>query len=269
MNCISYCFSDRIFNEDTFSFSDHHIMVLDGATSLTKKNIMSEDDAAWFVQQLKKEIDKHILEEQSLSTIVYNACMKIKSQYYYTQDIDYPNACISLFRFQEDTLEYFGLGDSLGIVEMKDGSIECFEDKMINELDNNVIEHMITLSKEKQIPFLETRQEQEIKDHLLQNRKCHNQSYFILDPTGKGIRHACIKQWKLEEISRICCMSDGFSQIMMYPGFSDIIDVLNEIDRDHGKIEKQLYFFQEQDPDCIYYPRLKKRDDTTYVYLKF
>ena len=51
-----YCFSDKKYNEDVYSFSSSHIMVLDGATGLSKKNYMSEDDAMWFVQMLKKEI---------------------------------------------------------------------------------------------------------------------------------------------------------------------------------------------------------------------
>ena len=49
-----YCFSDKKYNEDAYSFSSSHIMVLDGATGLSKKNYMSEDDAMWFVQMLKK-----------------------------------------------------------------------------------------------------------------------------------------------------------------------------------------------------------------------
>ena len=63
-------------------------------------------------------------------------------------------------------------------------------------------------------------------------------------------------------------MSDGFSQILMYPGYSDIKQILDAIETNEP-IEKQLYQYQEMDADCILYPRLKKRDDTTYIYLNF
>ena len=266
-----YCFSDKKYNEDAYSFSSSHIMVLDGATGLSKKNYMSEDDAMWFVQMLKKEIEMHIKDPFSLSKIIDNAITEIQNLYSdidSMDSIDLPNACISLFRFKEDKLEYFGLGDSLGIVQKKDGSIESFEDKKIDELDQSVIQHMSSLSKEKQIPFLQTREEIEIKEHLIRNRKLSNQFYYILDPSKKGISHALIKEWNLKDIDRICCMSDGFSQILMYPGYSDIKQILDAIETNEP-IEKQLYQYQEMDADCILYPRLKKRDDTTYIYLNF
>ena len=266
-----YCFSDKKYNEDAYSFSSSHIMVLDGATGLSKKNYMSEDDAMWFVQMLKKEIEMHIKDPFSLSKIIDNAITEIQNLYSdidSMDSIDLPNACISLFRFKEDKLEYFGLGDSVGIVQMKDGTIESFEDKKIYELDQSVIKHMLALSKEKQIPFLQTREETEIKEHLIRNRKLSNQFYYILDPSKKGISHAILKDWNLKDIYSNCCMSDGFSQILMYPEYSDFKQVLDAIERCEP-IEKQLYEYQEMDSDCILFPRLKKRDDTTYIYLNF
>ncbi|MGM9947915.1 hypothetical protein [Floccifex sp.] len=271
MKIISYSISDKKNNEDIYSYSNCHVLVIDGATGLSK-NKTSKEEVVWFVQQLKKEIDAHIYLSLSLSQIVEEALNKIQSHY---KDIDkfdnieLPNACISLFRFQNQELEYYGLGDCCGVIETIDGNITCFEDTTISMLDQEVIDHMMSLSKQKNISFLETRKLPEIQEHIIKNRRCANTLYFILDPTKKGISHAIEKRWPLKNIKRICAMSDGFSQIMNIPGYETMNKVLEGIENNPEKIQRDLYDFQQQDAQCIQLPRLKKRDDTTYVFVRF
>lgn len=271
MKIISYSISDKKNNEDIYSYSNCHALVIDGATGLSKKQ-ESKEEVIWFVQHLKQEIDARIHLSLSLSQIVEQALDAMQSHYQNIENMDnieLPNACISLFRFQNQELEYYGLGDCCGVVETKNGNITCFEDTTISMLDQKVIDHMMVVSKQNKIPFLETRQLPEIQEHIIANRRCANSLYFILDPTKKGISHAVEKRWPLKNIKRICVMSDGFSQILSVPGYETMNKVLDGIESNPEKVQRDLYFFQQQDAQCIQLPRLKKRDDTTYVFVRF
>ena len=172
--------------------------------------------------------------------------------------IDMPSACIALFRVSEDQLEFFGLGDTCGIVELNDGEIIMISDEKLEALDQGVIREMQRISAERGIPLAESRPF--VQDQLIHNRNLRNtqEGYYALDLRDVGV----------DQVKRIACMSDGFSQILEYPGHQDIAALLDRIEHDHLKTAEELYALQEADADCQVVPRLKKRDDATLTFAR-
>lgn len=270
-NIKAHTYSDKKWNEDVFAVGNSYLLVIDGATGLGKNNVMGVgDDAMWFAHLMKEEISNRINENISLSDIVTKAIEKVQSAYAMDIDevekIDMPSGCIALFRERDDNIEFFGLGDTCGVIEFNDGSIEVISDKNLEQLDQTVIEKMQLLSKEQAIPFLDTRKL--VNDDLIQNRKKRNteDGYYALDLTLDSIPHAINRIWKKSEIKRIACMSDGFYQIMGYSIYSSLADLLDSIQKEEINVFDRLKEEQENDRDCIIVPRFKLRDDMTMAY---
>lgn len=270
-NIKAHTYSDKKWNEDVFAVGNSYLLVIDGATGLGKNNVMGVgDDAMWFAHLMKEEISNRINENISLSDIVTKAIEKVQSAYAMDIDevekIDMPSGCIALFRERDDNIEFFGLGDTCGVIEFNDGSIEVISDKNLEQLDQTVIEKMQLLSKEQAIPFLDTRKL--VNDDLIKNRKKRNteDGYYALDLTLDSIPHAINRIWKKSEIKRIACMSDGFYQIMGYSIYSSLADLLDSIQKEEINVFDRLKEEQENDRDCIIVPRFKLRDDMTMAY---
>lgn len=270
---IQYTHSDKRYNEDVSAVGNDYMFVIDGATGLGANDVMGcGDDARWFAQTMKEHIQKHIHDELPLTEIVCQAIRDTRSRY--RQDvekmkkIDMPSGCIALFRLKDKKLEFFGLGDTCGVIELRDGQILMIADERLEALDHSVIQEMVRISAERGIPLSETRPF--VKDQLIYNRNLRNteKGYYALDLTEAGPAHAFVRTWPVESVRRIACMSDGFSQILDYPGHHDLSALLDAIEADHEQVARQLYDLQEEDSACRVVPRLKKRDDATMTFAK-
>lgn len=269
----AHTYSDKIMNEDVFSIGKHHLFVIDGATGLGKNDLMGlGDDARWFAQEMKRHLEASLHLNEDLESIVLRSIKKICDEYDLNPDqinkIDMPSACIALFRERNDFLEFYGLGDTCGVIELMDHSVEMVTDSVLEALDDKVIRTMQKISKEKKIPLLQTRPD--VNAMLIEHRKLRNtpNGYYALDLSETGARHAVKKCWPLSDVCRVACMSDGFSQIMDFDYCNSMSQLLDAVDQDPLKVFKDLYDLQEQDALCSKVPRLKKRDDTTLAYAK-
>lgn len=271
---IRYTYSERAFNEDVCAADASFMFVIDGATGLGENDVMGTgDDARWFAETMKANIERRIHNaDMPLSQIVREAVKEARRAYVLDVEemnqIDMPSACIALFRVSEDRLEFFGLGDTCGIVELNDGEIIMISDEKLEALDQGVIREMQRISAERGIPMAESRPF--VQDQLIHNRNLRNtqEGYYALDLRDVGVDHAVVRTWPLDQVKRIACMSDGFSQILEYPGHQDIAALLDRIEHDHLKTAEELYALQEADADCQVVPRLKKRDDATLTFAR-
>ena len=106
------------------------------------------------------------------------------------------------------------------------------------------------------------------------NQRVRKKSFIlttILTPlllVGLMVAPALVMQLRSDQVKRIACMSDGFSQILEYPGHQDITALLDRIEHDYLKTAEELYALQEADADCQVVPRLKKRDDATLTFAR-
>ena len=263
--------SDREFNEDVYSINPNLIFVIDGATGLGENNIMGKgDDAWWFVENVKSYLETHLNENETIENCLKKITNILYNQYK-SNNVDLnkafmPSSCISLFRIIDNQLEYYGLGDCVGVVELKNGSIEIFYDEKLVCLDQVALNAMVEISEKKGISPFQARRE--IQDILIKNRSLLNseEGYYSLELMGQGIDKAMKKTWKIDDVKRIMCMSDGFYEIMDFQLFTNVFELMNAVALDFESVFKLLYDAQKEDRDGYKVPRFKLRDDTTMVY---
>lgn len=257
-------FSEKPWNEDVWAASGQWAFVLDGASGLSSVSHMAPlTDAAWLVQGLKAWLMEHILDEDSLESIVRSGIQSLQTVWQQAGGLESPSCTITCLRIHNGQLEYYVLGDSLLLIETPQEVLR-FCDPAVEKLDALVIQRMQQLSMEKMEPFLEMRPY--VSDMLQKHRHMKNtpEGYWICDLSAEGLPHALQGSLPLEQVQRTALMSDGMMQLQAFRELPDdgFLDLLYR--RRAGCFE-QLILLQEEDKRCRRVPRLKKRDDTTLV----
>ena len=271
--------SDRgnLINEDIFNIEENAAWVLDGATGLTKSKISNLDtDAAWYVDKWNKYLKENINNDSTLKEIMRQGILEIKKAYekfdgfYNLTDLEYPCAAGAIVRIKENKLEYFVLGDCTLIFKNKRQNAKELYNKELERLENRILENIIKIKNEKDINILDAKKIciQDIKDtRLLKNKE---EGYWILELDENAVEHALTGELKIEESASVCMVSDGFSQ------YYDTLNIEKDSDsfiklvkeRRLEELVRDLRKTQENDSLCNKYPRFKKGDDSTIVYLE-
>lgn len=271
------CYPSDSLCEDAVGFSENFIFVLDGASCLTGQNIINESsDAYWFVNELKAGLQQRLENEDNRTTseILYEVLFELNKTYYdelSKKNIklpkDSPSAGIALFREQNGYLEFFGLGDCIGVITTVHNKTKVLYDKSLSQFDTAAINSIIEIRKNKGLSFLEAKNIS--MDILIKNRNLRNMpnGYWILEPKGLGIPHAITFQVPINEVKAISVFSDGFAQLVdCFGKYQSYSQLHYEMQKDTlENLYNMLYDLQESDPYCNNYPRFKVRDDTSAV----
>ncbi len=264
--------------EDAIGFGDNFIFALDGASCLTGINLVHEkSDAHWFAQKVRDGLCRELSKDEDVSVeeILRGIIAPLREEYLRGAEDkgipipdDSPSAGIALFRVSEGFLEFYGLGDCVGVVATKDGKAQWLNDSSLSSLDKIVIDKMAQIHKETGTPVTQARTL--CTDLLIKHRSLKNkpEGYHILDPFGDGIDHACKMRIPLEDVVSVSVFSDGFAQLSevfgVYGDFAQLHNAMNS----HSLAElcEKLFALQDNDPACNSYPRFKLRDDTCAVF---
>lgn len=272
------CVAGASVCEDAVGGGAGYLFAMDGASGLSGVNVMDAgSDAAWFVCGVRAGLEQALERKDARATeeILREILGNLREMYesriqtlHTEMPPDAPSAGLALFRETEEEIEFFGLGDCVGVAEMVDGSLFIGCERMLEELDGRVINRMSEIHRETGIPTLETRAQ--CNDMLLEHRMLRNTpgGYWILDPSGEGLTHACIRRWKKAEVKRISAYSDGLAQLAdtfhIYEDYGALHRSVTEIPL--RELVDQLFAAQEDDREANLYPRLKFRDDTCGVW---
>lgn len=262
-------------NEDIIGYGRNYFFAIDGASCLSGVNVMEQgSDAAWMVRQVKEQLCRYLDQEDPRPTreILRQIIEPIRSAYFDTlqskglhQPDDSPSAGMALFRQRAGKLEFFGLGDCVGVAALPDGSFFASLDTNLVELDNTVLERMLHLHRTMGMSIQEARLA--CNDMLLDNRLKRNRpgGYWILDLlSDEGLDNAREFSWELTGPVRAGAFSDGFAQLAemfgIYNSYSELFAAMQTSDL--NEMFAALCKAQDADPDCNDYPRFKLRDDT-------
>ena len=266
-------------NEDAIGYGKDYCFAMDGASCLSGINVMDpESDAAWMVQNVSTALCQRLSDGDDRPTeeILTEILMPLREQYFdklaalgKEEPDDSPSAGFAMFRVRKGKLEFFGLGDCVGVAALPGGKEFYSLDTNLPNLDNQVLEQMMLLHKEKNIPVLQTKQL--CTDLLLTNRnkRNHPDGYWILDlDTPEALGNAKQFSWELTEPVAVTAFSDGFAQLAdvfaMYPGYFELFTAMQE--NDLTQMCNRLCLAQDEDADCNDYPRFKLRDDTCAIW---
>ena len=276
--CISLSVKD--YNEDTAYVGENFAWVIDGATGLNGRNFIDEkSDARWFVKKWNDFLIENIMEKDvELEDMVREGIGLIKDEYFsnigpeYKDDlepIDFPSSTIAIIRFMDNILEYFVLGDCMIVIGKEDGTNSIIVDESLNRLDGRVIDFMTNEKLNNNLTHAAAREK--AMDLLIKHRLMKNKpgGYWSLEFSEEAAKNALKGKEILHGKNKILMMSDGFSVLFnkyLHLDEKEIIEFveIKGLDRSYSIIRE----IENNDSECIEYPRLKKSDDSSAVFLE-
>lgn len=262
------------YNEDVVGICKKGAWVLDGATGLNNKNLISEEsDAKWYVSWWNKYLSENLNKNKPLKEIVLNGLENIKREYLLKlngleiQELDTPSASVVIIKFHKSKLEYFLLGDCTLIFKdlnknllIKDERVCKFDDDIFRKMDNlNKIEKL-TIDEKKKIllPFI-------IENRLKKNSE---EGYWILEFNKEAVEKAVHGFIDIENEAKIIMSSDGFSCAWDRYNIFNKNEII-EIGQYKGieYIKNETRKLEDKDKKGLIFPRFKKSDDSSCVYL--
>lgn len=266
--------SAKTHNEDVWAAGPNYWLVLDGASGLKENRLpMAMPDAAYFVRALKSQLESRLNDEacqsQSLEDVLAQSIQALHPDFDWIKKEDLPSCTVCLLRRNKNDFEYLILGDSPLYLGLK-GQTLCIADPAVGRLDDTVIALMQELASKHSGSFLAQRSHPDVRALLLANRMQKNKTdgYAICDPSLDWKGRAIMGKVNAQDVKCAALMSDGFEQLRQFLQL-DADAFLRHIQADPASCFEQLWTLQEQDADCLQLPRLKKRDDTTLLFLDF
>ncbi|HNX16560.1 MAG TPA: protein phosphatase 2C domain-containing protein [Bacilli bacterium] len=255
------------YNEDRFIIGQNYALVLDGATSL-EKNDQHPTSGSWFASFIKKKLkykENDII--SSLEKISVDA-YRVHSLNLVENNLSYiPSAGLAFAVFGKTYVDIYTIGDCGAYILFKDGRHTQIKQKELTALDNGVLAKMVKISKEKNIPLLDTRRF--INNDLITNRKKANQigGYSVFAVCDKPRFIYKKERFDISELKEILLCTDGFaSSWEVFELYNSYLDAFaSPLKETINKIALTAY----KDKNCDKYPRFKTIDDITAIKITF
>lgn len=263
-----------ICNEDMVGVCKNGAWVLDGATGLNNKNLISkESDAKWYVTWWNEYLQENIDKNKSLKEIILDGLDMIEKEYviklneYDIESIDKPSASSLIIKLYKDKLEYFILGDCTLIINTLNKDI-IIKDERVCKFDEEVFVRMNKLNKIDKLTLLDKKNI--LLPLIVENRlkKNSEEGYWILEFNKDAIEKSIHGYIDIEHEAKIMMSSDGFSCAW------DRYDIFDEnemikIGQNNGieYIKDKIRELEREDKDGMIFPRFKVSDDSSCVYL--
>ncbi|MDR1774354.1 MAG: hypothetical protein LBR30_05755 [Clostridioides sp.] len=261
------------YNEDIAGITPFGAWVLDGATGLNDKNLVSNtSDARWYVHWWNDFLYQNISSDKSLKEIISLGIFKIKKDYLnrlngkIVEKIDFPSSSIAILKFHKEKIEYFSLGDCSIFVD--NGSKKIIKDDSVCKLDNLVYEKMKQISEKEKLNFEEIRAS--VQNLVISNRLKKNtpHGYWILDFDENSVEKAIHGYLDIDGKTSFLLASDGFTcSCDRYDLFSeeDMIDIARTKGIEY--IFNMIRKFENEDKNALKTPRFKIHDDASAILL--
>lgn len=265
-----------MINEDVANLNKHGAWILDGATGLNGKNLIDEDsDAKWYVKQWDEYVNKNFHRTDiDLKRIVKEGINVVKDKYYKrvknksVKSLDLPSSSIVLTRWIKDTLEYFILGDCTLIIE-NNNKLNVIKDDSVTKLDNKVFQAMDEIMKKEGKTLPEAKKE--VNNLIVRNRllKNTNEGYWILGFDAEAVDRGLYGKIPFNSDTKLLMASDGFSAITDRYNYIDMENLIHEAqNKGLDNLCRKLREIEEEDSSGNKYPRFKKNDDASAIYIE-
>ena len=140
-------------NEDAIGWGKDYCFLMDGASCLSGKNVIDPvSDAAWMVTRVRNSLCALLDagDPRPTGELLLQIMAQVRAEYtgaLQSQNIDAPedspSAGFALFRNRKGRLEFFGLGDCVGVAKLPDGENFYSLDLNLPNLDHQVLEQMM------------------------------------------------------------------------------------------------------------------------------
>lgn len=268
------CKGSGEFNEDVAGISRYGAWVLDGATGLNNKKIVSdESDAKWYVDWWNNYLSQNIDKDFSLKDILYNGIDIVTREYKNTvgntkvDKLDIPSCSIVIIKYYKDKLEYLVLGDCTLLTKVNN-NYNCIKDESVCRLDEVVFNSIKNIENINELSLLDKKNK--VLPVIIENRLKKNtkEGYWILEFNKDAVDNAIHGFIDVKDEISIVLASDGFSCAFDRYNLvnkKDVFSIVQNEGIDH--IYNKIRNLEREDLNGIVYPRFKVSDDSTCVYL--
>ena len=136
------------FNEDVVGVTPFGAWLLDGATGLNGKNLVSkESDAKWYVNWWNQYLYKNLSKDEPLKEIIKDGIDKVAKEYrekvgnIKIDKLDTPSCSSVIIKYHEEKVEYCILGDCT-VIFSRGKDIDLIKDDTVSKLDDKVYSAM-------------------------------------------------------------------------------------------------------------------------------
>ncbi|PBB05998.1 PP2C family serine/threonine-protein phosphatase [Salimicrobium humidisoli] len=179
-------------------------------------------------------------------------------------------AAISIDR-ERLSLTYAQAADCMIFLQYRDGDIRTVTYDLLSHFDRKAIDEIVEMrsGQNKKAPISEARKA--VRSTLIENRSLLNTDagYSVIDGSKEAVKHLESGRLSLKKVTGVLLLSDG---LMMPTGLEEAdgweqaaaIAFQHGLDRLVSEVEER----ENNDPECITYPRLKMMDDKTAVLIE-
>lgn len=262
------------YNEDIAGVTPYGAWVLDGATGLNNKNLVSkESDAKWYVTWWNEYLHENINENKSLKLIVSEGVDKIKDEYFgqvgdlKVESIDMPSCSAVIIKFHNDKIEYLLLGDCT-FISQKENEQLIIKDETVCKFDENVFESISKIKDIKKVSLEDKKLK--VMPLIIENRlkKNRREGYWILEFNKEAIDNSVYGCINIDNGIKILLSSDGFSSVFdkynLY-NYREIINICDLYGLDY--VYYKIRELENSDKEGLKFPRFKIGDDSSCIYL--
>ena len=277
MEYFKLSYAGKQWNEDCVYVCENYGFVLDGASTLVKQKFSDmHSDAEWYSSTLgnylKENLDNY---SNTLFKTIEDAVYFIKKEYEKLANgsiiEDFPSSSASIFRINNEKIEFYTIYDSIILVEDIFGNVFDVFDSRNTINDNIVLSYACKKAREEGLKMNQiTKKHPEIvlKGRNLRNTCGHQ---YVLANNVDAVKNGVCFSIDKNLVSKLIILSDGFSQCFdMFKFISQekFVKKINNI-KDAEKMYKKLRRKQKKDPEGQKYLRYKESDDASIVYAKF
>ena len=262
-------------NEDALGFETGLAIVLDGATGLGSKLLDAPSDAAWLAQQGAERFVRHAgsLHGPALITQVAEEVEAefIRLRHRAPQETyELPMASLILVEPDEaDRLRVQGFGDCGLIICRPDGSVEVFGKGF--DLKDEEAKSAATLAAQQSVRATDNLTEPTFQAALRASRNRYNGGGggWVFAPQAACAAHATTHTLHAPRGSRLLLATDGFLVLVTDYERYDARGLIAAVaDRGLSALMDELRAIEAEDPDGVRYPRFKKSDDATALFVE-
>lgn len=245
------------------------LWVIDGATALVPSG---ENELQVFVRRVNEEIGKVILDHAPLYEAMAVAARTVSADFsdFPRQPYERPSCSVALARVGSGKLEYFVLGDAVVVADTADG-VQVFSNReKIARLDRIAIEEKLRLQIKHGMSSRDAWAA--IQPTLRRHRALMNtpEGYWIFNGDPEACFNATFGSIDMPQGRRILVATDGFTRLVdmgVFPDWKSLFFGLGV-----SSLWNLLYLLRDvenQDPECLIYPRFRIHDDATAIYVEF
>lgn len=266
-------------NEDSIIINDEILIygVADGVSSLTSFESKEEHTGGYIASNEVKSYFESLKTYNNFfdDLVKINQVIRDRMKEYEIDIVKKEQlwgTALAAIKVSDTGIDFIQTGDCMIIAVYKDNEVRPLTRLQVSHLESLAIVKWKELIEK----GLKTREEliKEVKDILISNRKKSNtfNGYGVLNGELQASDYFEYGRINKIELKHLIILSDGmFLPIELIPVGIEYWDYVIDCILKKGieKYSRDLIEMEEEDPECVMYPRLKKSDDKTGIIISF